>query len=174
LRIASAVCADNPISSQQLANKETQYMKTTVLLASLGLLCCAPAFAATDAECDAVWKQADTNSDGSLSGAEANRYAASMRVMNKNVPADGTISKDVFLENCKADVYATTAVDPGAPLEGANSFTEGQAQDRVTAAGYGDVSALTKDDMGIWRGTATKDGKSVKVAVDYKGNVVAN
>ena len=36
------------------------------------------------------------------------------------------------------------------------------------------VSALTKDDQGIWRGTATKDGKHVKVAVDYKGNVVAN
>jgi hypothetical protein len=90
------------------------------------------------------------------------------------VPADGAIGKDAFLENCKSDVFATTEVDPGAPLEGANSFTEGQAQDRVTAAGFADVSAMTKDDKGIWRGTATKDGKSVKVAVDYKGNVVAN
>ena len=90
------------------------------------------------------------------------------------MPADGTITKAAFLENCRADIFAVAEVDPGAPLEGANSFTEGQAQDRVTAAGYADVSALTKDDKGIWRGTAMKGEKSVKVAVDYKGNVVAN
>ena len=149
-------------------------MKRTALLASLAILCCTPALAATDADCDALWKQADANSDGSLSGTEASRYAASMRVQSKNLPADGTIGKDAFRENCKADVFATTEVDPGAPLEGANSFTEGQAQDRVVAAGYADVSALTKDGRGIWRGTGMKDGKSVKVAVDYKGNVVAN
>jgi putative membrane protein len=34
-------------------------------------------------------------------------------------------------------------------------------------------ATMTKDDKGIWRGTAMKDGTSVKVAVDYKGNVVA-
>ncbi len=59
-------------------------------------------------------------------------------------------------------------------MEGANSFTEGQAQDRALAAGFSDVSALQKDDKGIWRGSANKEGKSVKVAVDYKGNVVSN
>ena len=121
-----------------------------------------------------MWKQADANSDGSLSGAEANRYSASMRVRDKTVPSDGTISKAAFLENCKSDVFTTAAVDAGAPLEGANSFTEGQAQDWVLAAGFADVSTLNKDDKGIWRGTAKKEGKSVKVAVDYKGNVVSN
>ena len=33
---------------------------------------------------------------------------------------------------------------------------------------------MTKDQKGIWRGTATKDGKNVNVAVDYKGNVVSS
>ena len=61
----------------------------------------------------------------------------------------------------------------GAPLEGANSFTENQAKDRVVAAGFSNVSALTKDEKGIWRGTAVKDGKTVNIAVDYKGNVVS-
>lgn len=97
-----------------------------------------------------------------------------MRINGQNVPADGTVSKSALLENCKTDVFTTSAVDEGAPLEGANSFTEGQAQGRATAAGYSDVSALKKDDKGIWRGSATKDGKSVQVAIDYKGNVVAN
>lgn len=149
-------------------------IKILSLAAATGIVFCAPAFAATDTQCNEMWKQADANSDGSLSGAEANRYAASLRVRNKSVPTGGAISKNVFLENCKSDVFATAAVDPGAPLKGANSFTEGQAQDRVLAAGYTDVSALTKDDKGIWRGTAAQEGKSVKVAVDYKGNVVSN
>jgi hypothetical protein len=35
------------------------------------------------------------------------------------------------------------------------------------------VSVLNKDGDGIWRGTAMKDGKAVKVAVDFKGNVVS-
>lgn len=59
-----------------------------------------------------------------------------------------------------------------APLEGANSFTEAQAKQRIVDAGYTGVSALAKDDRGVWRGTAMKSGKSASVAVDFKGNVV--
>ena len=63
-------------------------------------------------------------------------------------------------------------MDAGAPLKGANSFTEGQAKDRAVSHGFTNVSALAKDADGIWRGTAQLDGKPVKLAVDYKGNVV--
>ncbi|BCH00617.1 hypothetical protein BFX40_29865 [Mesorhizobium sp. SEMIA 3007] len=59
------------------------------------------------------------------------------------------------------------------PLPGANSFTEDQAKGRIQDAGFADVSKLTKDDQGIWRGQANKDGKNTTVALDYKGNVVA-
>jgi sporulation protein YlmC with PRC-barrel domain len=59
------------------------------------------------------------------------------------------------------------------PLAGANSFTESQARDRIEASGYTGVTALTKDEQSIWRGMAMKGGKSVRVALDYKGNVVA-
>jgi hypothetical protein len=34
------------------------------------------------------------------------------------------------------------------------------------------VSELKKDDDGVWRGKAMKDGKSVDVSLDYQGNVV--
>jgi hypothetical protein len=121
-------------------------MKRLFLIAAGCLFLSIPAFAMTDEECTAMWKQADTNSDGMLSGAEAERYAASLRVANKSVPGDGTINEATFLENCKTDVFTTAAVDEGAPLEGANSFTENQAKDRVIAAGFSNVSALTKDD----------------------------
>jgi len=149
-------------------------MKAFLLAATACLVFSVPAFAATDEECNTMWKRADANNDGTLNGAEATRYAAWMRVNGKGAPADSMIGKSVFMDNCKSGVFTAAAVDEGAPLEGANSFTEGQAQDRALAAGYTDVSMLTKDDKGIWRGTATIDGKASKVAVDYKGNVVSN
>ena len=71
-----------------------------------------------------------------------------------------------------ATTTQTATVDPGAPLPGANSFTEEQAKDRVAKAGFASVSAMKKDDQGIWRGTAQKSGATVNVAVDYRGNVV--
>lgn len=151
----------------------TVILSGSVLMAAT-LLSVSPSLAATDADCTAMWTQADANGDGTLTGAEADRYSAWMRLANKSVPEDAVVTKTVFLENCKADVFVTAAVEEGAPFKGANSFTENQAKDRVVAAGFGTVSALTKDNDGIWRGTAMKDGKSVNVAVDYKGNVVAN
>lgn len=60
-----------------------------------------------------------------------------------------------------------------APVEGANSFTEAQAKERIAEAGYTDVSMLKQDDKGVWRGTAMKDGKSMPVGLDYQGNIVA-
>lgn len=64
--------------------------------------------------------------------------------------------------------------NPAAPVAGENSFTESQAKERITEAGYSDVSALQLDESGVWRGKAMKDGKSMSVALDFQGNVVAN
>ena len=63
--------------------------------------------------------------------------------------------------------------NPGAPVAGANSFTEGQAKSRIESNGFANVSELRKDDQGVWRGKATKDGKSVNVTLDFQGNVTA-
>ena len=63
--------------------------------------------------------------------------------------------------------------NPGAPVAGANSFTEGQAKSRIEAQGFTSVGQLKKDRDGVWRGTATQSGKSVKVSVDFQGNVVS-
>ncbi|HWX47883.1 MAG TPA: hypothetical protein VNZ61_07510 [Roseomonas sp.] len=58
------------------------------------------------------------------------------------------------------------------PAAGANSFTEGQARDRIAAAGYSDVQNLKKDDKGVWRGQAMQNGQRVDVGLDFKGQVV--
>lgn len=60
-----------------------------------------------------------------------------------------------------------------APAKGHSSFTESQAKGRIAKAGFTGIGDLTKTDAGIWQGTAMKDGKSVTVMLDYKGNVTA-
>lgn len=149
-------------------------MKRTVIAAAVAAAFLAvPAYAATDAECTDMWKRADVNADGVLSDAESMRYAAAMRVNEKAVPADGRITQAAFIDACRSDAFMPRKADAGAPLKGANSFTEGQAKDRAMAYGVGNVSELKKDDDGIWRGTGMQDGKQVQIAVDYKGNVVS-
>jgi hypothetical protein len=139
--------------------------------------CCAAmpgaAVAASEADCTAQWKSADGNSDGVLVGPEADRYLAYYRVRAQVTPTDGRIDQKTFMQGCQNDVFMAKAPDAGAPLKGANSFTETQAKDRAMAAGLSSVASLVKDGDGIWRGSAMKDGKAAKVAVDFKGNVVS-
>lgn len=61
----------------------------------------------------------------------------------------------------------------GAPVPGANSFTEGQARSRIEDAGFTGVTDLQKDDQGIWRGRATRGGAATEVAFDFQGNIFA-
>lgn len=146
--------------------------KMFALAAVAALVAGAPAFAATDAECQDMWKKADANGDGNVTGGESMRYLSFMRVAGMTVATEGTITQAEFMNACKADAYKVRQADAGAPLKGSNSFTEAQAKDRVIAQGMDNVTGLTKDGDGIWRGTAQHAGKQVRVAVDYKGNVV--
>lgn len=55
---------------------------------------------------------------------------------------------------------------------GANSFTEAQVKSRLETQGYSDVTGLHKGDDGFWRGRASFGGKSVSIAMDYRGAIV--
>jgi hypothetical protein len=148
-------------------------MKSIIIAAVACFALTAQAHAMSDAECTSLWKIADSNSDGTLTGVEGERYLALLRIANQTVDANGTLTETRFQESCKTDIFKLAASEPGAPLAGANSFTEDQARDRVVANGFATPSAMTKDENGIWRGTSLKEGKSITIAVDYKGNVVA-
>jgi hypothetical protein len=65
------------------------------------------------------------------------------------------------------------ANNSNAPVAGANSFTESQAKSRIEAGGYSNVTELKKDDNGVWRGKAMKNGESSAVSLDFQGNVIA-
>ena len=149
-------------------------MRIRLLTLALTITAMAPAHAATTEEdCAALWASADANGDGTLDANESARYVAALRVAEQPAPDGGVITQARFQEYCGEGYFDVAAAEPGAPFEGANSFTEGQARDRVLAAGYTNVSALVQDDAGIWRGTAETGGKTTNVAVDFKGNVVA-
>jgi hypothetical protein len=86
---------------------------------------------------------------------------------NKTIP-------EVHAPAAAAPVAAVTPQTTTSGAPGANSFTEGQAQARIEAAGYTNVMNLVQDKDGIWRGTATKDGAQAQVGLDYQGNVVTH
>jgi hypothetical protein len=69
-------------------------------------------------------------------------------------------------------INTSNTPQPSAPVAGRNSFTEGEAKSRIEAKGFTDVAALQKDDSGVWRGDAKQNGASVKVSLDYQGNVI--
>lgn len=65
----------------------------------------------------------------------------------------------------------TGSVHAEMPASGANSFTQGQARTRIAKHGYSHVSSLKKDKDGVWHGTAQRNGQTVPVWLDYRGEV---
>ena len=66
---------------------------------------------------------------------------------------------------------ATTNANAAMPAKGSNSFTVGQAKTRIEKEGFADVTDLKKDNDGVWRGKAQKNGTTTTVWLDYKGNI---
>ena len=93
-----------------------------------------------------------------------------------NVPTAGATAPVVHPpatnEPSNPAIKTTEGNNSNTPVAGANSFTEGQAKSRMESMGYSNISALIKDEDGVWRGKAEKDGKSVDVSLDFQGNVV--
>jgi hypothetical protein len=88
------------------------------------------------------------------------------------------VSTSAFAQNPSAQsgpnnnaVNSSGQNNSNAPVAGRNSFTEGQAKSKIEKAGFTNVSALKKDDNGVWRGKASKAGSSTDVSVDFQGNV---
>jgi putative membrane protein len=112
------------------------------------LLCATPAFAQTTVPAPPAAPGGSASSSGGVAGGFAGAIT----------PPSGS-----------ADTVGANDL-----VKGANSFTEGQARSRLEHNGYSQVSALTKGNDGIWRGTATKNGSAVHVGVDFKGDISMN
>lgn len=116
----------------------------------------------------------NTASPGTASGGATGTVPGSS-LTAPNAPA-GMARTDAPPSTSTAPAAVTTTAAPTrtteAPVPGANSFTEGQARSRIEDRGFADVTELRKDEQGIWRAKAKKDGRSVNVSLDYQGNIV--
>jgi hypothetical protein len=115
--------------------------------------------------------QPDVVPRGGTAATPATRPGQQAQPGQPATPRDGAIR----------DGTAAGAAAPARPAQGgggtlasgANSFTEGQARDRISAAGFSDVQGLRLDEQGIWRGLAMRNGQQTGVAMDFQGNVAA-
>ncbi len=92
-------------------------------------------------------------------------------------PGTGIVNRNTGPAAASGDrnqAVSTTTANAPQPAKGANSFTEGEARRRIEGNGYAEVTGLQKDADGIWHGNAKKGGSTVKVWLDYKGNVGAS
>ncbi len=150
-------------------------LKALTLLTSAVVVSSASALWAQEApvvDCATEFASFDADGNGRISEDEAPAVYARARVDGVTVSPEG-LTSDEYAAICGSDHWKAQAVDEGAPLEGANSFTEEQAKDRALSWNFTEVSALQQDDKGIWRGTAKQGDATVNIAIDYKGNVVA-
>jgi hypothetical protein len=82
-------------------------MKKLFLICAVPLLISAsPAFAAmSQADCEAMWKKADTNGDGSLDATEGKMYTDAMTKASMT-PTDATkLTSADFMKACQAGAF---------------------------------------------------------------------
>lgn len=73
-----------------------------------------------------------------------------------------------------ANAIEKGGVSAEGPGRSVSAFTEAQARSRLRQNGYREVSGLTMDPDGTWRGSVTRNGHQVHVALDNKGNISTN
>ena len=116
---------------------------------------------------------AQTTPGNTAPGATSNAPMPGVSSSTGVMPGTGLVGRNSGTAAASGDrnqAVTTTSANAPQPARGANSFSQGEAQRRLGVAGFQNVGALTKDNGGVWRGTATKDGRSVGVWLDYKGN----
>ena len=57
---------------------------------------------------------------------------------------------------------------------GMNPLSQADATKKLTASGFKELEGLSLDGQGVWRGTATANGKRVSVGIDPQGDILAH
>lgn len=108
------------------------------------------------------------------SSTRSNSTMSNQRAPTPAEPARSNFSNSSGAATAAGDsnqAVATTDANAPVPAHGANSFTQGQAKTRLEKNGFTNVGGLSKDENGVWHGTAQHNGHPVQVWLDYKGNV---
>ncbi len=159
-----------------------RYLVPLVLLAMSS-----PSASQTPRDCQALWKEADINGNGTLTREEDVRgYIDAMQLRNALSPGAVEVSQDEFMLYCSGSVERSGAGTPqqkggaghvdrgkGDMTPGLIPFPKNEARRRLEASGFRDVGELKLDENGIWRSQANSGGKRVSVAVDVQGEILA-
>jgi hypothetical protein len=158
-----------------------------VLVLCAALVSATPALAQTPRDCGSLWKEADTDANGSLTQQEDRRgYFDAFKVAGRTTLVAGVISRDEFMLYCDGGLDRSAAgarqqKGTEAPIDrgkgdltpGLIPFPKDEAMRRLQASGYRDLGDLVLDAKGIWRTTGMLNGKRIEIAVDVQGDVVA-
>ncbi len=116
---------------------------------------------------------AQTTPGNTAPGATSNAPMPGVSTSTGVTPGTGVVDRNTGAAAASGDrnqAVTTTSTNAVEPARGSNSFSEGEARRRLESNGFQGVTSLAKDDGGVWRGTATKDGQTMQVWLDYKGN----
>ena len=152
-------------------------MKPMILgIAAAAILASAPSFAQSSTTPSTGATTAPTAHSGSMTDHTTTMggngtTASSGSVIPPGAPGNRTGQQAASGESNQA--IATTTANASQPAHGANSFTMGEAKSRMEHDGFSNVTNMHKDNDGVWRAQAQKDGGSAQVWLDYKGNIGA-
>lgn len=151
-------------------------MKSATLFAAIAFTALVGGTYAQTASAQTAGNTTGTTATGAATNGAAGTDATTGTAAT-GAPATGTAAPDApaaGMSNNPTDhnqAVTTTNASTATPAKGANSFTKKQAGHRIMKHGFTQVKDLTKDDNGVWHGTAMHDGATVKVWEDYKGSV---
>lgn len=107
-------------------------MKTRIIVSALVMTAATAAYAATDgkklsqAECDALWMQANPTKADKIPESAASAYITDMKAVNPD--GDGTVEQDEFNKACSDGMIKSTAAAAGTDKSG------GETSDRTPEA----------------------------------------
>ncbi len=154
-------------------------------IAAIGIV--GPAAAQAPRDCGSLWKEADVDSDGTVTQKEdVHGYSDALRIARFQTVKPGVISRDEFMLYCEGSLERSSAgarqhkgeagpIDRGKGdlTPGLIPFPKYEARRRLEASGYRELGELELDNTGIWRTTAVVGGKRVAVAVDVQGEILS-
>jgi hypothetical protein len=156
-------------------------MRSIFSILPLVALLAGSAEAATDQECQSLWKTLDVNANGALEATEDTRgYSAAMQKSGVHLANPSVVSRDEFLGYCKTSIANVDISSPantkdfgkGDITPSKNPLAMDDAKKKLEASGFKNVSGLSLDDKGVWHATAEADGKAKKVTIDAQGDIV--
>lgn len=88
--------------------------------------------------------------------------------LNATGQLDDTTRKSLTIDQNPVVERTRTEMSDGSRM------SEADARKLIESQGFNKVTDLYRDDSAVWRGMATRNGRSGEVAIDAKGNVVMN